>query len=194
MKKLIIVVFSLCFSFAVFSQNSTKDFGFTGQFSINFTKYRYRIYDSHILIGFHYKNHHFLGGIIIPNEVGITRELSYENRIWPQNMQPSVLYYYKTNNWIIGAGFFGESVFSCSNISIITYNNEVVYNNRVFTEEIYLLGYKVFPINDQISWGLNFKFSFIKEYNFLKNETNDIQDNSIKTRMIPSLGVSLNFN
>ncbi len=88
MKELIVVVFLLCFSSVVFSQNSSKNFGLTGQFSINFAKYKYRLYDSHLLAGIHYKKHYLLGGIVIPNEVGITRELGYENRIWPHNIQP----------------------------------------------------------------------------------------------------------
>lgn len=175
------------------AQVSKKDFGFTGQFSINFSKYQYRLYDSHLLAGFYYKNNYLLGGIVIPNEMEITRELSYENRIWPQKIAPSVLYYYKLNNWHIGAGFFGATVFKCNSILFITYNNEIEYKNRVFTEEVYLLGSRVFPISDRITWSVNFKLSFIKKYNFLENLTNNTEANAIGSSIIPSLGVSLNF-
>jgi len=176
------------------AQDNTQKLRIASQISLHAYKYKYRLYDTQLLLGARYNDNYFLGGISVSNEVSITPELGYNNKIWPQNIGPAFEYLRKIKKSRIGIGYSRNKVLTAHNFSIITNNIEKEYSNKVFTEELFVsYAYNVLN-NDNVSFGASFKLSFIKEYNYFKSITLNYEDASKKFNVVPSIGVDFGFH
>lgn len=194
MKTLYFFVFVILSFTNSFGQEDAKSFGLASQISLNGYMYRYRLYDSQLLLGVKYKNNYFLGGVSITNEVSITPELSYNNKFWPQNIGQAFLYCRKFEKSYFNIGYSRNKVLNAHNFSIITNNIEKTYSNKVFTEEVFAsYSYNVFEFN-KASIGASFKMSLIKEYNYFSYLTLGYEDFSKKYRVVPSIGLVFKIN